>query len=124
MLGATGQDSAFRFLIATLDTTAPRDPIRQDILLALGNSAEPPDFVYDRLQLILTSGSRDDVYMAMRALSDMRSPTAYDVLRKSRAATTDSAKMAAIDGTLARMEKGHPRIVSTCDSTRIAPDRR
>jgi hypothetical protein len=118
-----GQDSAFRFLVATLDGTAPNDPIRQDLLLALGNSAEPPDFVYERLEVILTSGSRADFGMALRALSDIRSPAAYALLRKTRAATTDAARKSMIDGTLARMEKGHPRIVSTCDSTRIAPDR-
>jgi hypothetical protein len=123
MLGGTGQDSAFRFLVATLDGTAPNDPIRQDLLLALGNSAEPPDFVYERLEVILTSGSRADFGMALRALSDIRSPAAYALLRKTRAATTDAARKSMIDGTLARMEKGHPRIVSTCDSTRIAPDR-
>lgn len=120
MLGGTGQDTAFIFLLATLDGTPPPDHIRQDIILALGNSADPPDFVYERLELLLSSGSRDDFGMALRALSDIRSPAAYASLRKSEAATTDSAKKSRIDGTLTRMEKGHPRIATPCDSTLIA----
>ncbi len=122
MLGATGQDSAFRFLITLLDSSMKGDQLRQTVLLALGNSADPPGYVYDRLELILASGPSADAGMAMRALSDIRSSRASAVLRKTRAATTNDMIVAAIDGTLSRMDKGHPRIVSPCDSTILAHD--
>jgi hypothetical protein len=119
VLGATGQDSAFRFLIRTLDHTAQNDPYRTDMILALGNSANPPNFVYDRLDLALTAGTPADRSIATRSLSDIRSSKADSLLRKARANETSPGQVAVIDGALKRMQNGRPRTVAVCDSTLV-----
>lgn len=116
VLGATGQDSAFRFLVRTLDHTAQNDPFRIDMILALGNSANPPNFVYDRLNLALTAGTPADRSIATRSLSDICSSKADSLLRKERANETSPGQDAAIDGSLKRMQNGSPRTVAVCDS--------
>jgi hypothetical protein len=121
VLGATGQDSAFRFLVSTLDHAAPDDPLRQEMILALGNSADPPDYVYARLELALTSAG--DRGMAARSLSDIRSPRAESVLRKAKEGETSAPMVAALDKSLARFQSGHPRVVTPCDSTMLRRDR-
>jgi hypothetical protein len=123
VLGGTGQDSAFRFLVSTLDHVTMNDPIRTDILVALGNSADPPDYVYDRLELALTSGASPDGGMAARALSDIRSPKAEAILRKVRVGETNTPMNAQIDGALKRIQNGHGRTVTPCDSTMLVHDR-
>jgi hypothetical protein len=121
MLGATGQDSAFRFLIGALDAASPNDRFRQDMLLALGNSADPPQIVYDRLAISLTSGAPEDRSMAARSLSDIRSPKAEAVLRKAREGEGSVQAVAEIDRSLARF--GNARHApEPCDSTILAPD--
>jgi len=122
VLGATGQDTAFRFLISTLDHTAPNDPLRQDMILALGNSADPPEYVYEWLKRALMSDSRADLGMAARALSDIRSPRAEEIVRAARDADTATSKAAFFDGTLERFHRGHDRITTPCDSTMLRPN--
>lgn len=94
------------------------------MILALGNSANPPNFVYDRLNLALTSGTPADRSTATSSLSDIRSSKADSLLRKARANETSSGQLAAIDAALKRIENGHPRTVAVCDSTLVkASDR-
>ena len=119
VLGATGQDSAFRFLGRTLDSTAQNDPFRTDMILALGNSANPPNFVYDRLNLALTAGTPADRSIATRSLSDVGSSIADSLLRKARANEASAAQVAVIDGVLERMQKRRPRTTAVCDSALI-----
>jgi hypothetical protein len=119
VLGGTGQDTAFRFLISTLDHTAPNDPLRQDMILALGNSADPPEYVYEWLKLALLSDTGDDLGMAARALSDIRSARAEEIVRAARAADVSTSKAAFLDRTLARFHSGHGRITTPCDSTML-----
>lgn len=121
VLGGTGQDSAFRFLIAALDGASPNDHFRQDMLLALGNSADPPDFVYDRLKLALTSGAPADRGMAARSLSDIRSPKAESLLREAKETETSAPKVAEIDRSLARFRNGR-HAPEPCDSTILRQD--
>jgi hypothetical protein len=116
VLGATGQDSAYRFLVRTLDHTAENDPFRMDMIIALGNSANPPNFVYDRLNLALTAGTTADRSIATRSLSDIRSSKADSLLRKARASETSPGQVAAIDGALKRMQNTRPRTAAVCDS--------
>jgi hypothetical protein len=123
VLGATGLDSAFRFLVSKLDHVTVKDPIRRDIVLALGNSADPPDYVYDRLELALASGFSADGSFAARALSDIRSPKAEAILRKVRVGETNPQMTVQIDGALKRIQNGHGRTVTSCDSTTLAHDR-
>lgn len=122
VLGATGQDSAFRFLVTKLDDASPNDRFRQDMLLALGNSADPPDFVYDRLELALTSGTLADRGMAARSLADIRSPTAERLLRKARERETSVPVVAEIDRSVARFRNVR-HAPEPCDSTILIPDR-
>lgn len=119
VLGATGQDSAFRFLVRKLDQTAQNDPFRMDMILALGNSANPPNFVYDRLNLALTAGTPADRSIATRSLSDVGSSNADSLLRMARAHEASAAQVAEIDGALKRMQNRRPRTAAVCDSALV-----
>jgi hypothetical protein len=120
MLGATGQDTAFRFLIRALDGANPNDRFRQDMLLALGNSADPPQIVYDRLMMALTSGAPEDRSMAARSLSDIRSPRAEAVLRNARERESSAPMVAEIDRSLARFRNAR-HAPEPCDSAILRP---
>jgi hypothetical protein len=121
VLGGTGQDSAFRFLVSTLDRAPLTDPMRDDLLLALGNAADPPDYVYDRLRIALASPT--DRGMAARALSDIRSSRAEAVLRKAKEGERSAPVIAMLDRSLARFQSGRARVVTPCDSTILRRER-
>lgn len=116
-LGSTEQDSAYSFLVRTLERTSTSDPLRLDMILALGNGPNPPGYVYERLESLLTSGPPADRGWAARSLSDIRSARAEAILQKARVGETSSPMIQSIDRSLARFQKVRARTVLVCDSS-------
>lgn len=119
VLGGTGQDSAFAFLVHTLDLASATDHERQDMLLALGNSANPPGFVYEHLEAALSSTILGDATMAAMALDDIGFPRALQILQSARGASTSRAGIASIDRNLARFRNRKARVIAPRDSTML-----
>lgn len=90
-LGGTGEEQGYRYLAATIDSLSPTSDLRSVVLIAMGNGYpdRPPEYIYHRLEIALSSRSTGDRFYAAVALGDIMSPRAMGILR-SRAAFESS----------------------------------
>lgn len=104
-LGATGQPSAYEYLEHTFDDVASDLETRVSVIYGMGSiphSDTPPEGVFQRLAIALSSGPPRQRIAAAYALGDLHSARADLILRKRRAAETSVAVLQRIDRNLAR----------------------
>jgi hypothetical protein len=106
LLGGTGDDRAYQYLVRRLDFTLPDNGFRLNIIIGFGNGGrEPPEPVYQRLTSVLQYGRATERRAAAFALGSIRTARAEKLLRSRRAIERSPAVVRMIDRRLTDIKR-------------------